>query len=48
MYSSISCRETLLPQPELEQVVVSISTTSRPRWVRATSFEPQPGFAGPS
>ena len=47
MYSSISDRDTLLPQPEFEQVVVSISAISTARNVRTTSFEPQPGFASP-
>ena len=47
MYSSSSRRETLFPQPELPQVVVSISASSVPRKVRTTSFEPQPGLASP-
>ena len=48
MYPSISLRETDFPQPEFGQVVVSISTTSSPRDVLATSLLPHPGLAGPS
>ncbi len=42
---SISFRLTLLEQPELGQVLVSISPISVPRWVLTTIFEPQPGLA---
>jgi hypothetical protein len=45
MYSSISLRLTLLEQPELGQVLVSISPISVPRWVLTTILDPQPGFS---
>jgi len=44
MYWSISLRETLLEQPELGQVLVSISPSSVPRWVYTTIMLPQPGL----
>ena len=47
MYLRTSLRDTLLPQPPLPQVVVSISPSSTPRGVRTTSLLPQPGLALP-
>lgn len=48
MYSSICLRLTLLPQPLLGHVLVSISPTSVPRHVFTTTLLPHPGFICPS
>lgn len=47
MYSSMSCRDTLLLQPLLGHVLVSISPSSVPRNVRTTTLLPHPGLAVP-